>query len=113
MTHRKLEPATSDSSVYRHTFYGILNAQGDFWTPLAFETERQARDHLRFFWRNDPENLKLCERTHKIVPVRVQLTQISDRDATPREREAVEGEASQPGHRPNTIRSEPDEAVNG
>jgi len=68
--------AASDSKVYKHTFYGILNAYGDFWTPLAFDTEQGARDHIRHFWRNDPDNLRKCLRTHKIVPVRVRLNQL-------------------------------------
>lgn len=82
--------ATIDSKVYKHTFYGILNAQGDFWTPLPFESPEQAEQHLRHFWqhlrhfwRNDPDNLAKCLRTHRIVPVRVTLEQLPDEGTTP------------------------------
>lgn len=63
----------SDSKDYRATFYGILNAQGNFWTPLAFETEAKARDHIVNFWGSNTANRDKCLRTHKIVPVRVRL----------------------------------------
>lgn len=72
----KAKLATSDSKVYKHTFYGILNAQGDFWTPLAFETERAAMAHLEGFWRADPAKFASVQRTHKIVPVRIRLDQL-------------------------------------
>jgi hypothetical protein len=71
-------PATSDSSIYRGSFYGILNAQGDFWTPLAFESERAAADHMARFWGANVENLNKCRATHRIVPVRVQLTELRE-----------------------------------
>jgi hypothetical protein len=71
---------TIDSDVYKMTFHGILNAQGEFWTPLAFESERAARDHIRFFWRNDPAALAKAIRQFKIVPVRIQLTALASVD---------------------------------
>lgn len=70
--------AATDSKVYKHTFYGILNAYGDFWTQVAFETEDDARDHIKRFWRNVPDKAAECLRTHKIVPVRVRLNQLPD-----------------------------------
>ena len=61
----------SDSGNYRHTFYGILNKQGRFWTPLPFHDEEAAKAHLARFAIG--ENRSMLE-THKIVPVRVRLT---------------------------------------
>lgn len=69
-------PAKSDSKIYSGSFYGILNAQGDFWTPLAFSSEAAARQHIASFWGSDHASRDKCLRTHKIVPVRVQLTQL-------------------------------------
>ncbi len=69
------EPVTIDSGVYRHGFYGILNAQGQFWTPLAFDSPEQARQHIRNFWV-DPAKAEQCLQTHKIVPVRIRLGMI-------------------------------------
>ncbi|MFE8106952.1 hypothetical protein [Sphingomonas melonis] len=66
--------AESDSDVYRHTFFGILNADGQFWTPLAFPSEKAARSHIEAFWSNDLEKREQCLRTHRIVPVRIRLT---------------------------------------
>lgn len=67
----KREPATIDSSVYKHTFYGILNKQGQFWTPLVFDSESAARDHMTR-WAKSAHSEILS--THTIVPVRAQLT---------------------------------------
>jgi len=66
-----VELATSDSDVYDHTFYGILNKQGRFWTPLPFHDKKAARAHLSKWAIGD--NISML-RTHKIVPVRIQLT---------------------------------------
>lgn len=64
---------TIDSSVYKHTFYGILNAQGQFWTPLPFHDESAARSHLARWAVGSHESML---ETHKIVPVRIQLSAI-------------------------------------
>lgn len=74
-------PATIDSSVYKQTFYGILNAQGDFWTPLSFPSERKARQHILDFWCHDHDQRDWCLLRFKIVPVQVRLTQIADASA--------------------------------
>ena len=66
-------PKSIDSSVYKRTFFGILNKDGDFWTPLAFDAPDKARQHIRDFWL-DKEKAEECLRTFKIVPVRIQLT---------------------------------------
>ena len=63
-----------DSLVYKRPFFGILNAQGNFWTPLAFDSEESARKHIISFWGHDTENRDRCLRTHKIVPVRIRLS---------------------------------------
>lgn len=70
------KPAKCSSHVFRVTFYGILNAQGDFWTPLAFVSEDAARQHIKGFWGKQTDMAEKCLRTHKIVPVRVNLTEI-------------------------------------
>lgn len=57
-------------------FYGILNGLGDFWTPLAFTTPEKARQHIIDFWGTQTDMRDKCLRTHKIVPVRIQLTEI-------------------------------------
>ena len=76
-----MKPVTIDSNVYKHTFFGILNAQGDFWTPLAFDSEAKARMHIRQFWGNNHAARDQCLRTHRIVPVRVRLTVIDGPNA--------------------------------
>lgn len=68
----------SDSADYGGEFYGILNEQGELWTPLGFGSMRDARDHMTGFWRNQPDQLAQCLRTHRIVPVRIQLSTIQD-----------------------------------
>lgn len=68
-----VKPRTISSADYKRTFYGILNAQGDFWTPLAFDGEQAARDHIRDFWRHDSAKLSECLRRFKIVPVIIRL----------------------------------------
>jgi hypothetical protein len=71
------EPVTCDSDVYNHTFYGILNKQGQFWTPLPFHDEDAARAHLSKWAKGDCASML---DTHKIVPVRVQLTALVGTD---------------------------------
>ena len=65
--------ATIDSSVYGRNFYGILNKDGQFWTPLAFESERKAHEHIASFF-TDVAMRGTAMRDFKIVPVRIQLT---------------------------------------
>ena len=61
----------SDSDDYKHTFYGILNKQGQFWTPIPFHDEKAASDYLARYAVGSNAGMK---RTHKIVPVRIRLT---------------------------------------
>jgi hypothetical protein len=68
--------ATSDSEHYRHTFFGILNGSGSFWSPLAFDSPQAAREALERFISINPERFGSMLRTHKIVPVRIQLAEI-------------------------------------
>ena len=65
------EAVTSDSADYLHTFYGILNAQGKFWTPLPFNCEESARRHLAKVATGENKSILT---THKIVPVRIRLS---------------------------------------
>lgn len=75
------QTATCDSIAYKMTFYGILNAGGLFWTPLAFESEAAARQHVDAFFANWP-----VKQTSgfKIVPVRIRLTEITPTPETPK-----------------------------
>lgn len=65
--------ATIDSSAYKRTFFGILNVDGDFWTPIAFDSERSAHAHINAFFA-DRYQLEQALREFRIVPVRSQLT---------------------------------------
>lgn len=79
--------ATITSDDYQHTFFGILNVDGQFWTPLAFSTEAEAWSHLMSFW--GPNKVSECLKTFDVVPVRITLEQISsDRDGSPQGRDA-------------------------
>lgn len=69
------EPVTVNSEDFNASFYGILNAQGDFWTPIAFDSELKAARHIEEFW-TDSKSRAECLKTHRIVPVRIQLTVI-------------------------------------
>lgn len=71
-------PATLESDY----LYGILNGQGQFWTPLAFESEKAARQHIIDFWGHQVGDRDHCLRTHRIVPVRVLITELESQDAT-------------------------------
>ena len=63
-----------DSADFKLERFGILNAQGDFWTPDVFESEDAARQHIRDFWC-DNRTREECLRTHRIVPVHVTVRQ--------------------------------------
>lgn len=63
----------SDSANYSHSFFGILNKQGQFWTPLAFESEAKARQHIVDFWGGNKAKIAECLASFKIVPVRIRL----------------------------------------
>lgn len=65
---------SADTAEYRATFYGILNAQGYFWTPLIFEREEHARGHIASFWGAHHEKREWCFKHFKIVPVRAVIT---------------------------------------
>lgn len=68
--------AKCSSAAFGVTFYGILNAEGDFWTPAPFQSEEAARKYIRDFWGRQTDQAESCLRTHSIVPVRVNLTEI-------------------------------------
>lgn len=69
--------ATISSDVYNHTFYGILNKDGQFWTPAPFHNKEAALAYLKRFSIGDYSAML---QTHRIVPVRIQLTHIADPD---------------------------------
>jgi hypothetical protein len=70
-----------DTHDYRHEFIGILNADGDFWTPLAFDNEAEARAHISKFWGQDTEKREECLRKFSFVPVRIVIETIDDAPA--------------------------------
>jgi hypothetical protein len=74
--------ATIDSEVYKHTFFGILNKEGGFWTPLAFASSKEAEAYLAKFIAGNPEKFASMLDTHRAVPVRIQLTHLSEQGAT-------------------------------
>jgi hypothetical protein len=53
--------------------WGILNRYGELWSPMPFESERKARDHLEDYWKNFPCGPHSTKH-FKIVPVRVTVT---------------------------------------
>lgn len=53
--------------------WGILNRDGDLWTPSPFETEQAARSYLEGYWTNYPGGPHSTKH-FKIVPVRVTVT---------------------------------------
>lgn len=97
------KPASSDSNDYNHTFYGILNKQGKFWTPRPFDNEEAARAHLSKWAVGDYRSMLS---THKIVPVRVRLETIPASAIEARRAETQSGSvhesAAGEGETPNT-----------
>lgn len=73
MSTEAFVPVAIDSNDYRWTFFGILNAEGQFWSPLAFHSEAAAKQHIINFWGLDTDKRGQCLATHKIVPVRIRL----------------------------------------
>lgn len=56
--------------AYREGF-GILNAQGDFWSPDIFQTVEKAQRHVEEFWRGS-KDIDLGQFT--IVPAQQRIT---------------------------------------
>ena len=65
---------TLDSDDYKTTLWGILNADGNFWTPLVFDSDGACREYLEIFAKRYQGRYDSILETHKAVPVRVQLT---------------------------------------
>jgi hypothetical protein len=57
------------STDYKIARFGILNAQGQFWTPDTFVSEQEAIRHVRGFWRGSAADDFL--KRAKIIPVTV------------------------------------------
>ncbi len=74
--------ATIDSGDYKHTFFGILNKQGEFWTPLAFASSKEADAYLAKFVAGNPEKFGAMLGTHRAVPVRIHLTHLTEQGVT-------------------------------
>lgn len=58
------------------TLYGILNAQGEFWTPVPFQSDGLARQYIRDFWGRQTDMAARCLNDFRIVRVRVNLTEL-------------------------------------
>ena len=64
MSERKPKP-------YRTDGLGILNPDGDMWSPRYFATEREAWAYLEDFWRGTSINPR---EGFRVVPVRVTVS---------------------------------------
>lgn len=77
------KPRTICTDDYKPGFYGILNAQGDFWTPLIFDSQAKAQKHLDDFARSfrpyDPSAIA----RHRVVRVRATIETIDTPKETP------------------------------
>lgn len=69
---RKL--ATADSGKM-DGYFGILNADGHFWSHTVHRSPDDAKRAIREFWGADKANADWCLRKFKIVPVRVRLNE--------------------------------------
>lgn len=75
----KADIAIADSGVLEG-YYGILNAQGQFWSHTVHASKDDARDYIRRFWGADKANADWCLRKFKIVPVRATLVALEARE---------------------------------
>lgn len=66
-----MTPSISTDS-FKPSFFGILNRQGQFWTPLIFDSEKAAQRHLDDFADQDRERFDAV-RNYQIVPVRATI----------------------------------------
>lgn len=64
-------PRPVSTRDYKISRFGILNADGQFWTSDTFESEQDARAHIVNFWGRNEAIANKCLKTHKIIPVRV------------------------------------------
>lgn len=62
-------------------FYGILNPYGQFWTPLIFDSEEAAREHIKAFWRLSADNGEEFLRRCGIIQVRAIVSPAPSKDA--------------------------------
>ena len=67
-----------DTDDLKGSFYGILNSNGEIWSPLIFDNEDAAWSHLRHFWRNSPETLAKLQTGFSVAPVRAVVTVIRE-----------------------------------
>ena len=70
----KRKPATINSVDARVELFGILNAEGQFWSSRSFGSIDAAAQYIRDYWGADRMTAEKCLRTHRIVPVEVQMT---------------------------------------
>lgn len=71
-----------DSCVYAQTFYGILNKDGQFWTPVPFPSKSAALGAIERFWGTQ-EAVDGFLVGARIVPVRIRLEAIAQTPGQP------------------------------
>jgi hypothetical protein len=63
----------ADSGTMRG-YWGILNAQGQFWSHSVHSSQAAARDYIKNFWGPAQRDVaEDCLRTFRIIEVRVRL----------------------------------------
>ena len=60
------------SNDYDHIFYGILNRDGQIWTPLIFDSKSEAEAYREKHWLSGKTSSDI-RRTHKVVPVEFRI----------------------------------------
>lgn len=77
-----MRPTDKKPKPYRYKAIGILNRDGDLWTPQWFESENQARAYVEQYWATRPAYVS----GYSYVPVRVTVSVV-----TPHARRARRG----------------------
>lgn len=71
-------PRKADSGTMAG-YFGILNAEGQFWSHTVYRSADDAKRFIREFWRDQAEHADWCLRRFKIIPVRVRIEPLKDR----------------------------------
>lgn len=58
----------------RGTAWGILNPYGDLWTHNTFQTEAEAAEYIRSFWKDWPGGAPSNLSAFRAVPVKVTVS---------------------------------------
>lgn len=75
-------PITTSNADPDVPMWGIIAVGGDFWTPVPFLSEADARQHVADFWGRDIASRDECLRRFRFVPVRVEMTALAQPEAT-------------------------------